>query len=150
MSVWGAEFVQILCRTTCFSLRQMNYILFAGENAAEYRRHKNAQNNAKEFQTMPFRFGRNRLCTQAQEKGADCALYLQVKKDTKYLININQSINQSPVCTNAEINRGGGKILFPLQRFRYKVQVQVSIFLGLFEIKRSNSSCSSKSTRQNS
>ena len=38
-------------------------------------------------------------------------MYLQVKKDTKYL---TRKINQLIACTNAEIERGrGGKRFFP-------------------------------------
>ena len=36
-----------------FSLLQMKFILFVGENTAGYRRHKNAPSNATENQTMP-------------------------------------------------------------------------------------------------
>ena len=44
-------------------------------------------------------------------------MYLQVKKDTKYLTK--QSINQSIACTNAEIERGtgGGEKFFPLTKY---------------------------------
>ena len=67
-----------------------------------------------------MRYIRDNIGTGHIRRGVySTSVYLQVKK--RYKVFNKKSINQSPVCTNAEIELGGGTMGFsPNKRYRYQ------------------------------